>query len=87
MYFEEAGKRWWQTYEGSVITRVHDENYKGKQFQHKRCPFCNRITCIATLHWLNHLDKCAPKEYSNSDLLEMRWKKLEDIHTNFLGRD
>ena len=87
MQIKEDGKTFYQHADG-FLTRQHDENYSGARFKHRRCPFCNRITSIASLHWLNHLDKCAPKKYSNADLLQMRWKSLEDcIFYNFIGRD
>lgn len=31
-------------------------------------------------HWLNHLDKCAPKKYTYADLLKMRYCKLDEVY-------
>lgn len=88
-YFTEAGKSWWQTV-GKSIFRVHDAKFCGMRFEHKRCPFCNRITSIHTLHWLNHLDKCAPEKYSMEDLMRLQHRSPEEYEKtkngSFLGR-
>lgn len=87
-YFKEAGKTWYLWASG-LITRVHDENFSGMRFEHRRCPFCNRITSLHTLHWLNHLDKCAPEKYSMSDLMKLQHRtpeEYEKIAHSFLGR-
>ena len=87
-YFTENGKTWWQT-SGKSIFRVHDSNFTGMRFEHKRCPFCNRITSIHPLHWLNHLDKCAPSKYSMSDLMRMQHYSVNEydkISNGFIGR-
>lgn len=74
-YWVEDGKSWYQYIHSDVIYRKRDDNYNGKSFKHRRCPFCNRITCMATLHWYNHMKKCAPKDFSMADIGELRWKK------------
>jgi len=86
--FTEAGKTWWQSV-GKSIFREHDANFRGMRFEHKRCPFCGRITSIHTLHWLNHTDKCAPPKYSMSDLMKMQHYTVEEydkICNGFIGR-
>lgn len=85
-YWVEDGKSWYQYIHSSEIIRQNDANYNGKLFRHKRCPFCNRITSIATLHWYNHLEKCAPPEYSMADIGSLRWKKIEELHGSRIGR-
>lgn len=88
-YFKEDGKTWYQHVPGGVIERVRDENFNGMRFRHKRCPFCNRITSIHTLHWLNHLDKCAPDKYSMQDLMKLQHhtvEQYEKICNGFIGR-
>lgn len=74
----EGGKTFWQDSEG-FLTRCHDENFYGMRFRHKRCPFCQKITSVHPNHWLNHLEKCAPDEYSNSALLRLRYVPKEEI--------
>jgi hypothetical protein len=77
--FKEEGKTWYGPSREGFIIRQHDENFSGMKFEHKRCPFCNRITSIHALHWLNHLDKCAPDMYSNIDLLDLRYDSIEEL--------
>jgi len=85
-YWQEDGKSWYQ-YKGSdTIYRQKDAGYIGESFAHRRCPFCNRITCIATLHWRNHLEKCAPREYSAADILELRYKNPDELRGERIGR-
>jgi hypothetical protein len=79
MYIEENGKRFWDNGSG-VLTRAHDKNFDGMRFDHKRCPFCKRITSLHILHWLNHLKKCAPPKYSIEDLADLRYKNIDEIH-------
>ena len=90
-YFKEDGKTWYQVTDGikSPIFRVHDDNFSGMRFEHKRCPFCSRITSIHTLHWLNHTEKCAPLKYSCKDLMRMQNYTIEEyekISNGFIGR-
>jgi len=85
-YWQEDGKSWYQYIHSEEIIRQNDENYSGKHFRHKRCPFCNRITCMATLHWYNHLKKCAPPEYSMADIGELRYKKPDELRGTRIGR-
>ncbi len=77
VHFED-GKKFWIHPNGD-LSRMHDDQFKGMKFTYKRCPFCDRITCKATLHWLNHLEKCAPKKYSVSELLELRYKNVSEL--------
>lgn len=87
-YFKEAGKTWYQT-AGASIFRAHDENFSGMRFEHKRCPFCNKITSIHTLHWLSHTEKCAPPKYSKNDLMRMQHytvKEYDKRNNGFIGR-
>ena len=79
-------KSWYQYIHSDEIIRQNDENYTGKHFRHKRCPFCNRITCLATLHWYNHLEKCAPPEYSMADIGELRYRKPNELRGQRTGR-
>ena|SRR5260221_10341857 len=93
--FKEDGKSWY-IYSDNIkslcksIFRQHDENFSGMRFEHKRCPFCNRITSIHTLHWLNHLNKCAPKKYALDDLMKLQHrtpKEYDKINNDqFLAR-
>lgn len=85
-YWKEDGKSWYQYIHSAEIYRQKDENYNGKSFKHRRCPFCNRITCMAILHWYNHLEKCAPKDFSMADIGELRWKKPNELHGERTGR-
>lgn len=89
-YFKEAGKTWYQYKHSDSIFREHDDNFHGMRFEHKRCPFCNRITSIHTLHWLNHLEKCAPEKYSCEDLMRLQHYTPKEYekksHGLFLGR-
>lgn len=85
-YWKEDGKSWYQYIHSDEIIRQNDENYSGKHFRHKRCPFCNRITCLATLHWYNHLEKCAPPEYSMADIGELRYRKPNELRGERIGR-
>lgn len=85
-YWKENGKSWYQHIHSDEIIRQHDENYSGKHFRHKRCPFCNRITCLATLHWYNHLEKCAPSDYSMADIGELRYRKPNELRGERIGR-
>ena len=80
-YFKEDGKTWYH-YGGDsgLIYRAHDENFSGMRFKHRRCPFCQRITSCATLHWLTHVEKCAPVgKYRSSQLLKMRHTPINEI--------
>lgn len=75
--FKENGKTWYSYSDNHTglnvsIYRQHDNNFSGMRFEHKRCPFCKRITSIHALHWLKHLDKCAPAKYSKKDLLRLQ---------------
>lgn len=49
MYIIEDGKKYYQ-WESGLFTRSHDDNFQGRRFEYKRCPFCQRITCIHSLH-------------------------------------
>jgi len=70
-----------------LLERCHDDKFNGMRFTFRRCPFCQRITSIAPLHWYNHLNKCAPNKYSKSDIFKMRYSELKDINFNlFIGR-
>lgn len=84
--FKEDGKSWYQYIECGSIFREHDEKFQGMRFEHKRCPFCNRITSIHPLHWLNHMDKCADKKYSWDDLLKLQHCKPSELKYARLGR-
>jgi hypothetical protein len=79
MYIKEDGKTFWVHGDGT-LTRAHDENFSGMRFEHRRCPFCNRITSTHPLHWINHIEKCAPIKYTYDNLFKMRHTKLEDIN-------
>ena len=88
-YFKEKGKTWYQT-SGRSIFRVHDDNFSGMRFEHKRCPFCNRITSIHTLHWLTHMDKCASEKYTWEQLIELQHRTPDEIEKTgygFIGRE
>lgn len=82
MYFEEDGKTFYDWGNGK-LTRAHDANYNGRRFEYRRCPFCSRITCTATLHWLNHIETCAPKNYTYDDLLRLRSRPISEIHPHY----
>ena len=85
-YWEEDGKSWYQYIHTFEIYRQKDKNYAGKSFRHKRCPFCQRITSMATLHWFNHLKKCSPKEYSMVDIGELIYKNPNELRGERIGR-
>ncbi len=88
-YFNEVGKTWYQSDGSKSIYRAHDEKFSGMRFEHMRCPFCNRITSIHPLHWVNHLNKCAPKKYSLNDLLKLQHytpEEYEKFAYKYLGR-
>ena len=86
-YIYEDGKKFWNCGDrNGVLIRAHDENFFGARFDHKRCPFCNRITSMHIQHWLNHLEKCAPQKYSISDLCDLRYCKIEELKYDRLGR-
>ena len=88
-HWKEDGKSWYQYRHSNSIFREHDEIFCGMRFEHKRCPFCGRITSIHALHWLNHLGKCAPKKYGWDDLMRLQHhtpKEYEKIAHGFLGR-
>ena len=90
MYFTEEGKTWWQRSDGSIV-REHDLEFQGMRFEHRRCPFCQRITSIHALHWLRHMDKCADPKFTKGQLLELRYKPLSDLldqhESRFYGRE
>lgn len=85
MYINEDNKTFWQLADGSMI-RCHDDNFNGMKFTYKRCPFCKKITSKHSLHWFNHLNKCAPAEYSKYDLLQLRYKNIEQLTGLRIGR-
>jgi hypothetical protein len=85
-YIYEDGKKFWDCGNG-VLIREHDENFFGARFDHKRCPFCQRITSMHILHWLNHLEKCAPQKYSIADLCDLRYRKIGELNYKRLGRE
>jgi len=76
-YIKENGKTFWE--HCGNYTRAHDENFSGPRFKYSRCPFCNRLTGMHVLHWLNHIEVCAPLWYSIENLLEMRYKQPSEI--------
>lgn len=82
----ENNKTWCIHVDG-FITREHDDNFNGPRFVHKRCPFCNRITSIHTLHWYNHLEKCAPKEFGLYAIGKLRYHSIDEIDKHeLIGR-
>jgi len=77
-YIKEDGKTFWVQPNGELV-RSHDDNFTGPRFRHRRCPFCNRITSIHVLHWFNHMTACAPSQYDDSDLNELRYRPLNEV--------
>jgi len=77
-YIIENGKTFYDWGNG-LFTRANDDNFKGMRFNHKRCPFCNKITSMHPLHWLNHIKPCSGKKYYNNTFLELRYIALNKI--------
>ena len=80
-YFKEDGKTFWDWGNGSgVYERAHDEKFNGACFKYKRCPFCKRLISQShALHWMNHLEKCAPDFYTYRELNKLRWCEIKDL--------
>jgi hypothetical protein len=78
-YIFEDGKKFWQTGDG-FLERCHYGDFNGARFRHKRCPFCNRITSVHILHWMNHLLKCQGEQKLHPDTIaDLRYHGLDDI--------